>query len=569
MAENKSTNVDLDVILNFVDENGELSYRKLNELLNDQLDVEDIDNLVTRIQTLGVVLVDKKKPEKTKKKKKKAGKVRGTKYDDPVRMYLQEMKSIELLTKEEEVSISKDIEYSARMILENLLSIPRTFDFIDDYYNRVTQLEESVDNYFHIEDPEISNELSHKKKIKRLKSLYKSMNRYKKQIENAMRGYSRKKKSDREKVDKKVEGIFAKLTDKVGMMQINQFNLQDIIRYYNKIDSEFKKELKKQELIENRFQHPVEDIIKESKKKGLVSKNFRKLGFKRDDFNEIVREIEMIDSRIKELEEDVYMSCSDFVEAMINIRKSEKGLARAKQTMIKCNVRLVISIAKRYTNRGLEFMDLIQEGNAGLMKAVEKFDYKKGYKFSTYATWWIRQSITRAIADQARTIRVPVHMIEVMHKVVKATRSLMQELGRDPSEEEISEKLNMPVDKIKSVYKIAQETISLDKPIGDSDESIFCDFIEDAEQKSPQYNAMHSMLKERLDLVLQDLTPRQQTVLKLRFGLQDGYPRTLEEVGEILDVTRERVRQIEAKALEKLSHKNRAEVLKPFLNITS
>lgn len=569
MAENKSTNVDLDVILNFVDENGELSYRKLNELLNDQLDVEDIDNLVTRIQTLGVVLVDRKKPEKTKKKKKKAGKARGTKYDDPVRMYLQEMKSIELLTKEEEVSISKDIEYSARMILENLLSIPRTFDFIDDYYNRVTQLEESVDNYFHIEDPEISNELSHKKKIKRLKSLYKSMNRYRKKIDSAMRGYSRKKKSDREKVDKKVRDIFAKMTDKVGMMQINQFNLQDIIKYYNKIGSEFNKELKKQELIENRFQHSVEDIIQESKKKGLVSKNFRKLGFKRDDFNEIVREIKMIDTRIKELEEEVYMSCSDFIEAMINIRKSEKGLARAKQTMIKCNVRLVISIAKRYTNRGLEFMDLIQEGNAGLMKAVEKFDYKKGYKFSTYATWWIRQSITRAIADQARTIRVPVHMIEVMHKVVKATRTLMQELGRDPSEEEISEKLNMPVDKIKSVYKIAQETISLDKPIGDSDESIFCDFIEDAEQKSPQYNAMHSMLKERLDLVLQDLTPRQQTVLKLRFGLQDGYPRTLEEVGEILDVTRERVRQIEAKALEKLSHKNRAEVLKPFLNITS
>ncbi|MDY6786796.1 MAG: RNA polymerase sigma factor RpoD [candidate division WOR-3 bacterium] len=569
MAENKSNNVDLDVILNFVDENGELSYRKLNELLNDQLDIEDIDNLVTRIQTLGVLLVDKKKPEKTKKKKKKTAKTRGAKYDDPVRMYLQEMKSIELLTKEEEVSISKDIEYSARMILENLLSIPRTFDFIDDYYNRVTQLEESVDNYFHIEDPEISNELSHKKKIIRLKSLYKSMNRYKKNIESAMRGYSRKKKSDREKVDKKVQDIFAKLTDKVGMMQINQFNLQDIIKYYNKIGSEFNKELKKQELIENRFQHPVEDIIKESKKKGLVSKNFRKLGFKRDDFNEIIKEIEMIDSRIKELEEEVYMPCRDFIEAMINIRKSEKGLARAKQTMIKCNVRLVISIAKRYTNRGLEFMDLIQEGNAGLMKAVEKFDYKKGYKFSTYATWWIRQSITRAIADQARTIRVPVHMIEVMHKVVKATRSLMQELGRDPSEEEISEKLNMPVDKIKSVYKIAQETISLDKPIGDSDESIFCDFIEDAEQKSPQYNAMHSMLKERLDLVLQDLTPRQQTVLKLRFGLQDGYPRTLEEVGEILDVTRERVRQIEAKALEKLSHKNRAEVLKPFLNITS
>jgi RNA polymerase primary sigma factor len=493
-----------------------------------------------------------------------------SKTNDPVRMYLRKMGSVSLLTREGEVEIAKRIEDGERRVLQVVLNSSVAIEEILQLGDKLRKQKIRVKEVVKDADEEDA-EFDEQWHIDRVCKVIDKVRRLWKEQEKVGEKLVAKSVSEptRKRYKKQISDFKQEILDALAEMRLNKKQIDKIV-------------LKLKELVE-RIEQANREIIDCEHKSGLSLKEFRKtlreirssplrqravakkLGIRPDEIEEMSRVIQNAQKKIKRVEEEAKLTETVLRDTVNEIQDGERMAERAKAELVEANLRLVVSIAKKYTNRGLQFLDLIQEGNIGLMKAVDKFEYKRGYKFSTYATWWIRQAITRAIADQARTIRIPVHMIETINKLIRTSRYLVQELGREPTPEEIAEKMELPLDKVRKVLKIAKEPISLETPIGEEEDSHLGDFIEDKSVISPADAVISMNLAEQTRKVLATLTPREEKVLRMRFGIGEKSDHTLEEVGQDFEVTRERIRQIEAKALRKLRHPSRSKRLKSFM----
>jgi RNA polymerase primary sigma factor len=493
-------------------------------------------------------------------------------YDDPVRMYLREMGRVPLLTREGEVELARRIEAGEREVLSALFKSELVMREVRGMVKQLKEGKLKIEDFIKVDAEATSEQALRKERQRAIRILERVFVLQKRYNEMMERQQVRVSEKQRQRLQAAWLKVGAELEQEKNKLSFNPRMVEGLAQPIKQLaDRLVGLDFDVAEL-EKRFGHSVEDIAGYARRVKKGPRELRALkresGLEPIQIAEIQNSLKTIRKDVKKVEDEARISREHLLEIQRQILDGERATAQAKKEMIEANVRLVISIAKRYTNRGLEFLDLIQEGNAGLMRAVDKFDYTKGYKFSTYATWWIRQAITRAIADQARTIRVPVHMIEHINRVVRVSRRLVQELGREPTPEEIAERLELPVDKVKGIIKAAQEPISLDRPIGEDDDSNLGDFIEDTSVVSPAHSAASSMLRDEVNEVLRTLTPREAKVIRLRFGLtDDGCQRTLEEVGAFFNVTRERIRQIEAKALRKLRHPTRSRRLKAYTEL--
>ena len=595
---------------------GFITHEELNKSLGKRnLSLQNLEQAFIHILNEKISLVEKKSDYKVLRKKDSSSKEEGKtaeKSDDPIRMYLREMGGVELLSREGEIAIAKRIEAGKDVMLNALSQSPITarqfFEWNTKLHNDEILVREIIDidtNY--MEDDDNSQDSKRKKNNENENETNNSNNTNEENADNSEDEFNPTLAAMESEIKPKVLQTVHNLTKEYNkLIKYQKEKLECILNFksfspskeknYSKIVDDILENIKSLQLSPSVLEELVQKHYVENKKIISFEGNLLRLSLSnnisREEFikfyvgNEInpklkdflntnenwkkffqknKNEFKNIRERLIEISNKLGISVTDFKKLVSRVQKGEKESRIAKKEMVEANLRLVISIAKKYTNRGLQFLDLIQEGNIGLMKAVDKFEYRRGYKFSTYATWWIRQAITRSIADQARTIRIPVHMIETINKIVRTQRLILTEFGREATPEELSKKLRMPLEKVRKVLKISKEPVSLEKPVGDEEDSSLGDFIEDTKALAPLEQAIKSNLSEATTKILSTLTPREERVLRMRFGVGMNTDHTLEEVGLQFSVTRERIRQIEAKALRKLKHPSRSKQLKSFL----